>query len=276
MPDLVPGEQSGSFPNHSTAIVMPDYTLRETQPLAFCEEGIASQHAALPWQGDSLITGGRGADFSTSPPRGGGSHGGSFMTAMGGTIRLGEWVRGGNIPHATKIDVYSQMWLTQEGRFPGYRWPALRADAGWATDGGGYGSLAPQGGSSRPDDAVMGALLTLPNSFDVSRLRSEPARILARSILQYGTYIVDGTGRPTVAFATEWSSRGRVLDEFERAFGFSPVGDYDARPAYARSAKNQFLNDLRFIYRNLHIVADNAPRNVGGAGARMTFKAPPL
>ena len=268
MPPLVPGEQSGLFPNHSTAIVMPDYTLRETQPLAVCEQGVASQYASSRWQGDSLISGGRGP--SPQGTSGGGSHGGSYMTAFGGTIRLGEWVHGGNIPHATKIDVYSQMWLTQDRtKFPGYRWPALAADSGW--DGsGGYGSRAPDW---RPPDAVMGALLTLPRSFPVDDLQTEPARILARSLRDYGSYIVDGTGRDTVTFATEWSNRGRVLDQFESEFGFSPVGDY--QPGLD-SRQNDFFADLNRIYRELHIVADNRPDNVGGAGARMTFRAPPL
>ena len=268
MPPLVPGQQSGLFPNHSTAIVMPDYTLRETQPLAVCALGITSQYASPRWQGDSLLTGGHGA--SPDGRTGGGSHGGSFMTAYGGTIRLGEWVRGGNIPHATKIEVYSQMWLTQNReKFSGYRWPALAADSSWSSSSG-YGTLAP---SSRPPDAVMGALLTLPVDFPMLSLRTEPARILARSIRDYGTYIVDGTGRPTVAFATEWSSEGRVLEEFQTEFGFSPVGDHQSGVA---SPQNDFFADLNLIYRNLHIVADNRHDNVGGAGPPMALPAPPI
>ncbi len=266
MRPLATGQQYGIVPNHSTAIVMPDYTLRETQPMVQCSQGFASQYASGKWQGDSILTGGQGANATGSS--GGGSHGGGFMTAFGGTIRLGEWVRGGNIPHATKIEVFSQMWLTRDtSRFRGYRWPALAADSGWAS---GYGTLAPR---RRPAQAVMGALLTLPNSFDVdSRLRSEPARILARSIRDYGTYVVDGTGRDTVQIATEWSSEGRVYDQFQREFGYAFDGDASSEA----TPKNQFLTDMEVIYENLHIVDDNARGATGGSGPRMTWRAPAL
>ncbi|WP_340538888.1 hypothetical protein [Nocardioides sp. GXZ039] len=262
---LSDGDQFGIVPNHSAAIVMPDYTLRETQPLTECKDGFASQYASGKWQGDSLLTGGMGPNAANTS--GGGSHGGSFMTAFGGTIRLGEWVRGGNIPHATKIEIFSRMWLTRDtALFKGYRWPALAADAGWAY---GYGAAAP---TPRSPHAVMGALLTLPNTFNVSALTTEPAQILARSIQDYGTYIVDGTGRDTVQVATEWSSRGRVTDEFRKEFGFSIDGD----KAAATGAQAAFLADMERIFVNLAIVTDNGPSKVGGAGARRTYSAPPL
>ena len=70
---------TGQTPNHAAAIVMPDLTLLETQPLHVCEDGEAvSQYASDVWRGSSILTG------ATPDNTGYGSHGGSGMTAFGG------------------------------------------------------------------------------------------------------------------------------------------------------------------------------------------------
>ena len=84
---------SGRTPNQAAAIVMPDLTVFETQPLHVCQDGTAvSQEAQPAWRDNSIVTGGTAEDV------GSGAHGGSGMTAFGGTIRLGEWVPGGADP----------------------------------------------------------------------------------------------------------------------------------------------------------------------------------
>ncbi len=247
---------TGSKPNHSAAILMPDMTLFETQPFHICEDGVAvSQFTNESWQGDSILTGGMGAPD-------GGSHGGSFMTAFGGTIRLGEWVPGGVIRHVLKIDVYSQENLSPlDG---GFRWPALQPDRGFDDPIEGYGGSVPE--------AKMGSLLALPPSFDVGALASEPAAILARTLQRYGAYIVDGTGWSTAAFAVEWGPNGRVKDEFEQVWGFPMVGHRKA----VDGPQLAFLEDMETIYAALNVVNDNAPANTGGAGERLAPWAPPF
>jgi hypothetical protein len=243
----------GDKPNHSAAILLPDMTLFETQPFHICPDGTAvSRHHNVTWRGDSILTGGHG------DPRGG-SHGGSGMTAFGGTIRLGEWVRGGEIRHALKILVDSSANLSPT--LGGHRWPALNADVGYANE---YGGSVPA--------ARMGSLVALPPSFNVDGLNSEPARILARALQRYGAYIVDNTGWSVVSFSTQWGPAGRVKDEFRSVWGFPLHGH---RPNTS-GAQAQFLTDLETIYANLHVVNDNGPNNIGGAGARMAPWAPPF
>ncbi len=242
----------GVKPNHATAIVMADLTLFETQPLHICPDGtVVSEYTNERWQGDSILTGGMGGEPD------GGAHGGSFMTAFGGTIRLGEWVPGGAIRHAIKVDLDSGANLSTVGG--GFRWPALVADSGY---------LAGYAGSV--SEARMGSLLALAPDFDVAALATEPARILATTLARYGAYVVDGSGWSTAMFATEWGPDGRVIDEFEREWGYPLAGH---RPLVTGS-QAEFLGDIETIYANLQIVDDNAPGNVGGSGDRLAPWAP--
>ena len=244
----------GRKPNHAAAILMPDMTLFETQPFHICEDGTpVSQFTNERWQGDSILTGGTGGDPD------GGAHGGSFMTAFGGTIRLGEWVPGGQIRHALKLEVESAANLSPLNG--GYRWPALRADAGYER---GYGGSVPE--------ARMGALVALPPDFETAQLQSEPARILAEALRRYGAYIVDGTGWSAAAFATEWGPAGRVKDEFQASWGFRLDGHKDR----TSGPQHGFLTDMETIYAALHVVDDNGPASKGGAGTRLAPWAPPL
>ena len=242
----------GDKPNHSAAILLPDMTLFETQPFHICPDGTAvSRHHNVTWRGDSILTGGHG------DPRGG-SHGGSGMTAFGGTIRLDEWVPGGEIRHALKILVDTPNLSPTLG---GHRWPALNADANYASK---YSGSVPA--------ARMGSLVALPPNFNVEGLNSEPARILARALQSYGAYIVDNTGWSVVSFSTEWGPAGRVKDQFQNVWGF-PLHGHRANTS---GAQNQFLTDMETIYANLHVVNDNGPNNIGGAGTRMAPWAPPF
>ena len=113
-----------------------------------------------------------------------GAHGGSGMSSIGGTIRLGELVPNGIIRHALKVNLYAQKYLAyNEDETPGYRWPAIRAD--------GYANESTYGG---PNPALeMGALLALLPNFDVNSLQTEPGRIIATAFINYGGYVVDDT-----------------------------------------------------------------------------------
>ena len=114
--------------------------------------------------------------------------------------------------HTLKFEVHSIDVLSSSSE--GFRWPALRADAGYQN---GYGGSVPE--------ARMGALVALPPTYDLASLETEPAKIVATTLQRYGAYIVDGTGWSTAAFAVEWSPAGRVRDEFEEVWGFATVGD---------------------------------------------------
>ncbi len=246
-------DYTGQTPNHAAAVVLPDYTLVETQPMHVCEDGsVVSQYASPVWRGSSILTG------ATPSDPGYGSHGGSGMTAFGGTIRVGEWVPGGTIRHALKITVADSMLSVLSG---GYRWPARTSDEDYAYA---YKGTLEAG--------RMGALVTLPPDFDVDDLKSEPAKILARALISYGAYIVDDAAQATVGIAVEWGPNGRVKENFEEDFGFEMVG----RSQYAVDERGEYLQDMDRIYAAFHIVDDNSEFNVGGAGERLAPLAPPL
>ena len=162
----------GLRPNHSAAILLADgETIYQTQPFHRCGPGgLAVSQTSPP---DDNIRTGDGIR---------GAHGGSGMSSLGGTLRVGELVPGAVIRHALKVNLWAARNLAYDASdpTPGYRWPAFRAD-GYAA--GVYGGTNPQ--------LEMGALLALPGDFDIDSLASEPARILATAMQDYGAYVVD-------------------------------------------------------------------------------------
>jgi hypothetical protein len=236
---IVPHEQG--TPNMAAAVLLPDgVTIHQSQPFHRCQAGGYSvSHYIYPE--DNILTGDgiRGA------------HGGSGMSSLGGTIRLGELVPGGVIRHALKIGIYAHQYLSYTGPTPGYRWPAVQAD-GYAGDCTGDPQGCYQG--SNPNMA-MGVLLALKPDFDLDSLKTEPGRILGRAFQDYGGYVTDDTHWPATILMTEWSPEGRVADEFLR------VWDYSVSSGAGAIA---WMEDLNTIYRNLHIIANNGPETIGG------------
>lgn len=164
-----PETWDGLRPNSGLACLLPDgETIVQTQPFAKCRTNVAtSLTSSAPrvniYTGDGI----RGA------------HGGSGLSAIGGTIRVGELLPGGVIRHALKINLYGRFNLHSEG----YRWPAVKADTGFDdVDSGNY-----YGGSN--PDLVMGSLVALHEKEDLLSLTenslgivTEPALILARAV----------------------------------------------------------------------------------------------
>jgi hypothetical protein len=105
----------------------------------------------------------------------------------------------------------------------------------------------------------MGALLAIPPSIDLDKLQFEtiPGRILAQAFRDYGAYIVDDTAWDVYAIVTEWGPDGRVVDEFEKKWGFSMKQS---------SKETPWSRDMDRIFMNLHIVVNNSPQNIGGGG----------
>jgi hypothetical protein len=163
----------GATPNAVATILQPDgMTLYHTQPFDRQSPGRpATSHYTFPTTdiyGDGL----------------GGGHGGSQLSGIGGTIRLGQLVPGGRIPHTLKI-VMNNKWLAyRNDSSPGYRWPALVAD-NYATTWTYKGQVP---------DLEMGALLALIPEFSIEQLQTEPGRILAQALQDYGAYLCDAAG----------------------------------------------------------------------------------
>jgi hypothetical protein len=219
---VIPGSHQGSpdgdTPNAATAILAPDgHTLIQTQPFARCAGRGPTSHYMFGNE-DLYGTGETG------------SHGGSGLSALGGTVRLGELIPGGAIRHSLKLNIDSANFYPG---FSGFRWPAWKSDAG----GAGYWGAIPQ--------ARMGSLLAVKSDFAISSLESEPGRIVARAFQDYGAYIVDTSGWSIYNFVTERSPDGSVQDEFARAWGF---------PLNTGVGANGWARDLDKIFTNLWVV----------------------
>jgi hypothetical protein len=197
---VVPGAGGGSTPNFATAILLADnHTLKQGQPMARCTPGGT---ATMWWYMTNDL-------YGTGEY---GGHGGSMLSSLGGTIRLGELVPGGVIRHALKVNLYGAVDLYYDSVTHGYRWPAKQAD-GCASGcyGGSVSALR------------MGSLLALPPAVDIASmgLETNAARILALAFQDYGAYVVDDTAWSVYGIATEFSPRGRIEDEFLAAWNFS-------------------------------------------------------
>lgn len=239
---------NGLRPNHSAALLRADgRTVVQTQPFHVCgASGTAVSQFRPPdedlYSGDGI----RGA------------HGGSGMSSIGGTLRMGELVPNGVIRHALKVNLYAQKYLAfNNDETPGYRWPAIRAD--------GYATADTYGGQVQALE--MGALLALLPSFDVEQLQTAPARIVAQAFIDYGGYVVDDTAWDVFALATEWGPAGRVTDEFKEVWGYEMETNDKEHP---------WAQDMILLFTSLQVVNNNSSTATGGGGTPRQPLAPPF
>ncbi|HEX9244831.1 MAG TPA: hypothetical protein VGA35_01600, partial [bacterium] len=219
VPGAGSGNPDGTTPNYAAAIVMADgHTLAQGQPMARCSAGGTATMMWSQQNEDLLGTGNSGA------------HGGSMLSSLGGTIRLGELVPGGAIRHALKVNLYGNDDYYYDGSTHGYRWPATTAD-GYAS--GAYHGSVPA--------LRMGSLLALPPSIDVNAmgLETDAAKILAHAFQDYGGYTVDDTAWSVYALSTEYSPSGKVDTEFQSAWGF-PISPASRAVPWARDMDRIF------------------------------------
>ncbi|NBD32138.1 MAG: hypothetical protein GVY17_03995 [Cyanobacteria bacterium] len=231
-------------PNNTTSILQPDgETIRSVSPLARCEAG----GPVYGWYYGEENIYGMGIT---------GSHGGSKLSGLGGSIRLGELTNNDPIRHALKINVFANKYLhyDQSDPTPGYRWPASRAD-GYAA--GRYG------GSN--EDFEMGSLLAIPQNVTPESLGIEslPALKLFYALQDYGAYVVDDTAWDVTAFNLQ---KG-VKDEFEQTYGYQ-FGTNDAN--------SQWFQEYYALVESLHLVTNNSSSTIGGGGSRVAPLAPPF
>jgi hypothetical protein len=248
-----PETWDGETPNAGLAVLMQDRrTIKQTQPFAHCEAG---SPATSQYLFDDVDIYGDGTY---------GAHGGSGLSAIGGTLRIGELTPSSDpIRHVMKVNLFSNRNIYYDRETYGYRWPARNSD-----------DVAPSNYYKNRRSKIvkacrMGALLALPAKMDLDALGFEtrPARILAEAFQNYGAYLVDDAGWDVYAIATEWSPEGRFDDEFKRNWGFSMKAD-DKDSPWAR--------DMDRIFLNLHVVENNSPSTPGGGGKTRQPLAPPF
>ncbi|GJJ01795.1 hypothetical protein RugamoR64_23330 [Duganella rhizosphaerae] len=253
--------------NSSAAFLSADgRTIIQSQPLARCTAGgpATSQIALAP--------------VDLYGPGITGAHGGSRMSAIGGTLRRGELRPGGQGPrHALKLNVYAAQVLYKctdsAGHSDCYRWPAQTADS-YAV--GRYGTVnnglvengVPKTGGSYA--MRMGALLAIPALQDINALglKTEPARQLAWTLQNYGAYIVDDAWGASYAFNVEDGADGSFTDQFMTDWKYPFEATYQN--------KIDWMNDIQRLMTALYVVDNNSPTTIGGGGDPLQPLAPAL
>jgi hypothetical protein len=241
--------------NNGAAILSADgVTIMQVQPFTRC--GIGGYATALATARPVDI---RGPGIT-------GTHGGSGLSAIGGTLRLGELRPGQQGPrHALKFEVFGAQYLYQaRNREECYRWPAANCDEYAA---GHYGTYWPGNFNGA---MKQGALLALPAWVDIAslRLETEPARQLAWTLQNYGAYIVDDTGAPGYDICIETGPAGSKEAEFRADWGF----------AFTQKAgqNTPWVRDFKRLIAELGVVDNNSQASIGGGGDPRQPLAPPF
>jgi hypothetical protein len=252
---------SGVTPNLAGGVLLADgRTVQELNYVSRCEPGGPIGVAADGVRGRLDLF---GAGAGTGRESWGG-HGGSRLSAVGGTIRVGELTGPDPIRHVTKIGVDCSRWCRQEGGRNTYRWPALAADALSTLE---YGSNA-----VREPRLGMGSLVAIPPDVDLTTLGLEtlPAQKLAWTWQHYGAYVVDNTGEDD-----GWGQQA-IMVEFGVVAELQEVGvdpNTWARQGWEDTPWNRDMNRL---FAQLHEVVNQGPDRPGGGGRPVQPLAPPF
>jgi Carboxypeptidase regulatory-like domain/Fungal fucose-specific lectin len=241
------------------ALSADGHTLIQGEPFARC---VAGGPATLQWADTRP-----GADLLGDGLQG--FDGGSWMSALGGVIRLGELIPGGVISHTLQIDIDGWANLYRgTASSPCYVWPASRCD--------GY-APAKYGGTN--PNLKMGALLALPPTVPLDSLGLEtPAgRILATAFKDFGAYVCNDASSqtlersvnnivtevgpdPTTGGTVAVAANGTDPGQFQTVWGFP----------FATTGVNGtdgWSHDIAAIFAALAIVTNNSPSSVGGGGS---------
>ncbi len=239
--------------NNGAAILNRDLrTISQMQPLTRCEAG----GVATAWVGFTPV------DLHGSGITG--AHGGSKLSTLGGTFRLGELrpLPAGTDPyssgmrHAIKINVDTRSALHPcSVKTDCYTWPAQSADWDALTY---YGSQP--GLVAAPVEMKMGALLALAGDVDIRNLglKTDAAKQLAWTLQNYGAYITDDSGGAAYGFGTEEGTNGSFVEQFKADWGF----EFGQR---VRDGSD-WVKDMQTLIKNLSVVTNNKPGSIGGGG----------
>lgn len=247
---IVPNSTS----NSSSSFLLADgRTIVQTQPLARCTAG---------GPGTALV---KFAPVDLYGPGITGAHGGSGLSAIGGSIRVGELRPGSTGPrHVLKLAVYAKESLYKcSSRSNCFRWPAVTSDS-YAV--GNYGV---NNRNSHPS-MKMGSLLAIPPWTNINALGLEtaPARQLAWTLQNYGAYIVDDTYAPGFFLNAEVGPDGSVPAQFKADYGFEMEQKVQGNKPWMR--------DIQRLAKALHVVDNNSPSSIGGGGTPRQSLAPQI
>jgi hypothetical protein len=241
--------------NSAGVFLMSDKrTIVQTQPVARCTAGAAGTTMAKFANVDLYGTGIPGA------------HGGSGLSSIGGSIRVGELRPGSTTGprHALKVNVYAKEALYKcTSRASCFRWPASHADSyavGW------YGAAT----GNKNTAMKMGALLAIPPSKSIASLNLEtaPGKQLAWTLQNYGAYIVDDAYAPGFDISVEDGPGGSVQKQFKADYGYEMLQRVSQNTAWVR--------DIQKLAKALYVVNNNTANSIGGGGTPRQPLAPKI
>ena len=242
--------------NECSAALMSDYrTLKQAVAFSRCtSSGIATCFEAFP-DVDLYSTGEAG------------SHGGSDLSAIGGSLRLGELRPGQTIgpTHALKLNLDESVLYNGANGSGGYRWPATKKD-----------SYSYNGTNSA---LKIGALLAIPPSVNLAAnqlgLSTAPAKLLAWTLQNYGAYVVDSFNANQNVYQICAENNAVTNESWETQFtndwGYGPI-----QWGGVASSGTAWSNDFGKLMAALQVVNNNAQNNVGGGGTPRQALVDPL
>jgi hypothetical protein len=236
---IIPDAKPPDTPNECTAFLMPDgRTIKQLEPTCRLERG----GPIVGWPREDQDLYGMGLY---------GTHWGSGLSTLGGSVRLGELTGKAPIHHAIKLNLWGK-WLAYQGATPGFRWPADRHDDG-----------ADKLYLGKNPKLAMGSLLALPPSATPQKLgiTTEVGRKLFHALQDYGAYVSDDSAWDDVDLCAELG----VEDEVKSKYGLELSGK-----------KGPLYDDRARLVQALMIVDNNGPNSVGGGGKPRRPLAPPL
>jgi hypothetical protein len=200
------------------------------------------------------------------------------LSAIGGTIRVGELAPNSkDIAHALKFEFFGAAWYygarqlqpatkTNKGRTQ-YYWPATGSDDDSVARNG-----KPPGYNGSYPSVAPGALLALPPRVASGLTVHHPiARKFRNALMNYGAYLVDSSS----GYANKVSicmAQG-VNTELQSHYNISMAFPHGIEPTGHGA---QLYTELLLLLRNLHTVTNNSPNSVGGGGAPLVPRAPPI
>ncbi len=231
--DLVIEEARKHYtPNAVTVILQPDgRTIVQLQPA--CRPDPTAKRIVGYRSSPNLDLYGQGI---------GGSHFGSGLSGIGGSIRKGELTRDAPIRHALKINLWAKRYLYYGEDRKGFRWPADRADSYAAKQ---YGGKNPQ--------LVMGSLLAIKPDVTYEQLNIQTAvgKKLFDALQHYGAYVADDTAWDAHDLCLEVG----VIEEVKEATGLKMA-----------SSSGPMFDEINRLVSALCIITNNTPQSIGGGG----------
>jgi hypothetical protein len=236
---VIPDASGSSTPNACAVFLQPDgHTIKQLEPACRKEAG---SNRIVGWAASDVDIYGNGIT---------GSHFGSGLSAIGGSIRPGELLGSIPIRHALKLNVWGK-YLFYSNQKPGFRWPAERSDA--------YASTNYHGSNTA---LVMGSLLAIKPDVNVSslQLKTSVAKKIFTALQNYGAYISDDSGWDNY----DWCMSREVITELQ-ANGIIVYG-----------TSGDYFDDMQKIIAQLYIIDNNTATSIGGGGTPRKPLAPPI